>query len=191
MELIPSLCVTIGHVQYYCQLSTNCQILGYSQAIASQAAYYGIDTIPLNDDRTSPILLSIVNKLSGSPIYAVHHNTSSCLWAGYNMAKRFQSQSFTIFNCLHYIRFLETHNGSQIRPLSVSWTQYNQEIPIPGLNVVSCLQDNRFSETCNASQAIQIFTPKRNINRCISSTCIATSTGDSKHCASIPSHPMS
>jgi hypothetical protein len=61
MELIPSLCVTIGHVQYYCQLSTNYQILRYLQAIASQAAYYGIDTIPLHDDRASPILLSTVN----------------------------------------------------------------------------------------------------------------------------------
>ena len=58
---------------------TNCQIIGYLQAITSQVAYYGIDTIPLHDDRASPILLSIVNKLSYSQIFAIHNNTSSCL----------------------------------------------------------------------------------------------------------------
>ena len=120
MELIPFLCVTIGHVQYYCQLSTNCQILGYSQAIASQAAYYGINTISLNDDRASPILLSIVNKLSGSLIHAVHHNYKQLFVSWLQFGHEIPIPEFTIFNCLHYIRFLETHNGSQIRLLSVS-----------------------------------------------------------------------
>ena len=66
-------------LQYYCQLSTNCQILGYLQAIASQVAYYGTDAIPLHDDRACPILLSIVNNLSDSPTHAIHRNASSCL----------------------------------------------------------------------------------------------------------------
>ena len=97
---------------------------------------------------------------------------------------------------------LSNHDGSQTEPLSVSWIQYDQEIPIPELTVVSCLQDNRFSETRNALQAkqlfvswiqygwstmiwnqnpcliwttnIQIFTMKRNINRCISSRYVTT-----------------
>jgi hypothetical protein len=73
------LCMMIGHLQYYRQMATNCQIIGYLQAIASQAAYYGIGTIPLHDDRASLILLSIVKKLSDSPIHAIHCNTSSCL----------------------------------------------------------------------------------------------------------------
>jgi hypothetical protein len=58
------------------------------------------------------------------------------------------------------------------------WVEHNitKRFRSQNLTVVSCLQDNRFSQTCNASQAIQVFTPKRNINRWISSTCIATST---------------
>ena len=35
----------IGRLQYYCQSSTNCQILGYSQSIAIQAAVCELDTI--------------------------------------------------------------------------------------------------------------------------------------------------
>jgi len=62
--------------------------------------YYGIDTIPLHDDRASPILQSIVNKLSESWILAIHCKPSSCLWIGYNMAKRFQSQSLLFSNVL-------------------------------------------------------------------------------------------
>ena len=38
MELIPSLCMMIRHLQYYSQLSTICQSIGYSQSIASQTA---------------------------------------------------------------------------------------------------------------------------------------------------------
>ena len=37
------------------------------------------------------------------------------------------------------------------------WIHYGQEITIPGLTVVSCLQDNRFSEPHDALQAKQSF----------------------------------
>ena len=48
--------------------------------------YYGIDTIPLHDDRADPILLLIVNTLSDFRILAIHRKPSSCLWAGQNMS---------------------------------------------------------------------------------------------------------
>jgi len=100
--------------------------------------YYRIDTIPLHDDRTSLILLSIVNKLSDSWILTMHCKPSSCLWAGYNMDKRFQCQ-ILLFSIVHIIsEFLETCNGSQTKPPSVSWIQYDWEFPIPELTVVSC-----------------------------------------------------
>ena len=49
--------------------------------------------IPLHDYSMSPIILSIVNKLSDSQMLTTHHKPSSCLWAGYSMAMKFQSQS--------------------------------------------------------------------------------------------------
>jgi hypothetical protein len=37
----------------------------------------------------------------------------------------------------------------------VSWIQYDQEIPIPGLNFVNCLQYNKFSDLqCIANLAV-------------------------------------
>ena len=105
----------------YSQLSTNSQILRFSQSIVSQAAVceliivfgpthnathcktvLGPETIPgriswvcHNDSgllwnwyHPSPILLSVVNKLSDSRILAIHLKPGSCLWSGYNMAKR-------------------------------------------------------------------------------------------------------
>jgi hypothetical protein len=91
----------------------------------NDAGLLWIHTFSLRDDRTSPILSSIVNKLSDSRILASHCNTSICLWAGYGMAKRFQSQSL-LFLIVHIIiRFLETHSRSWIRPLPVSQTQYD------------------------------------------------------------------
>jgi hypothetical protein len=52
------LCMMIGHLQYYCQLATNCRIVGYLQAITSQAAYYGIGTISLHWHQENTIYLT-------------------------------------------------------------------------------------------------------------------------------------
>ena len=81
--------------------------------------YYGIDTILLHDYRVSPILSSFVNH---SRMLSAHNPSQDkqLFVSSIQHGQEILTTEFTIFNCPHYIRFLESHNGSQIKPLSVS-----------------------------------------------------------------------
>ena len=98
--------------------------------------YYGIDAIPQCEDWASPILSSIINKLSDFQILAMHRKKNSHLWAGYNTAKIFQSQSL-LFSTVHIISD-SWRLANNCKPSRHLWMEYNmterfqsQSLPLP------------------------------------------------------------
>src|SRR5271156_2438340 len=92
MELMPSLCIMIGHRRYYCQLSTSCQILRYTQSITIQAAF--VSRLRYGQEIPIPKLT-----ISNCPHYmrlTMDCKSDHCLWVEHNITKRFQSQNLLL-----------------------------------------------------------------------------------------------
>ena len=70
--------------------------------------YYGVDTIPLHDYRVSPILPSNCQQIVRS-LDAPNPSQAKQLFVSRTQyGQEIPIPAFTIFNCPHYIRFLET-----------------------------------------------------------------------------------
>jgi len=142
---------------YNFQLSTYTWILGDSQWVANQATVCELNAIWLRDSNSQSLLLSIVHTITYSRILAMHRKPSSCLWAGYNMDKRFQCQILW-FSIVHiYLNSWRLTTGR--KPSHRLWAEYNmtERFQSWSLTVVSCPYNNIFSDTRNASQAKQLF----------------------------------
>ena len=109
-----------------CQLSTNCQILRFSQSIISQAAVCELVIIFRPTHNVTHLKTVLGPKNIPDVMSWVYQNDIRLLWNWY----------LSIVNCQQIIRFSDTRNPSQAKRRFVSWLQYY-------------FQYIRFLEPCN------------------------------------------
>jgi len=203
MQLIPYLCMNIVCLQYYHHLSTNCQITRCLQSITIQAAVYELDTVwPWNSNpRVYYFQLSTLYQILRDSQWITNQATVCVLniiWPRNSDPGAYYFQLSTLCQILRVSWWIA--NQATVSELNtISPRNSNPRAYCSQLSTrYQILRDSQ----CIASQALvceldtiwlisydlgpeplfnlnhsihwQIFTPKRNPNRCISSGCVTT-----------------